>query len=440
MRILSWQVGAALLLVASTASAQTPIDGVDLLTNQAYSTISTGFVANYGALVPSAGMPGDPYMVDWDATLTSFWVIDGFTWQYGTVDILGGTGNFTAVGIATGFPTDGSELGTGITADANGTDWYAMTVNLTTFASVLYTTNNIAGGAWTLVGTLSSGTGHIDVAIDSVGNCYAHSIVDDALYSVDETTAISAFIGACGYNFNWAQGMDVDWSTNTLYATAYNINSTSDWASIDTTTGLLTSLEVTTTLGIEAEMGCRALPAEDPGVPACFGDQGSALQCGCFNFNLWPGAPTPNGGCLHDQDDVAGPGGWGDLGGHLYGSGIASVGNDTLKLHLDRGPRNNFSLFFQGKDQIQIEPFWEGILCTAQDIIRLELVLCNNDGYGETSVGIWQTSASNIPPDVIAPGELRRYQVWFRTPNTVCPNNPQKFSNTSNALDVIWGQ
>src|SRR5690606_19081406 len=116
----------------------------------------------------------------------------------------------------------------------------------------------------------------IDIAMDSQGNLYGTGL-DDNLYSIDTGTGAGTIIGAMGFDINFAQGMDFDWSTDTLYATMYQGGGVGQFASIDVNTGLATSLELTTSLNMEAEMAVQqAIPA--PGAIALLGLAGLAAR------------------------------------------------------------------------------------------------------------------------------------------------------------------
>src|SRR5262249_1771286 len=132
----------------------------------------------------------------------------------------------------------------------------------------LYTVN-LATGVTTLVANIASvNTGspslNIDIAIDRTGQMYGFDIVTDQFYRIDKTngnvTALGA--GTSGFNANFAQGMAFDWAPNTLYATIYPGGGTGVFASVNTATGVATSLASTTAWNAEMEMAVRAAVPE----------------------------------------------------------------------------------------------------------------------------------------------------------------------------------
>ena len=58
---------------------------------------------------------------------------------------------------------------------------------------------------------------------------------------MNKTTGAATLVGPIGINANFAQGMDFDWATNTLYATMYVGTGVGAYVAIDTTTGAPTS-------------------------------------------------------------------------------------------------------------------------------------------------------------------------------------------------------
>jgi hypothetical protein len=105
----------------------------------------------------------------------------------------------------------------------------------------------------------------IDIACDSQGNLYGFSVKDDSLYSIDRTTGAGTLIGAAGFNASYAQGMDFDWSDDTLYATVYYNQLFARFATFNLTTGLLTTIQSTTPLNAEMEMAVKVpLPVNLP--------------------------------------------------------------------------------------------------------------------------------------------------------------------------------
>ncbi len=98
-------------------------------------------------------------------------------------------------------------------------------------------------GVGTLVGNVSglaAGGIVIGIAIDSSGLMYGLEIIDDVLVAIDKTDAVGAIIGPVGFNANFAQDMDFDRSTDTLYWASYLGGGNSNIRIIDTSTGATT--------------------------------------------------------------------------------------------------------------------------------------------------------------------------------------------------------
>ena len=250
------------MLVASSASASL-IYGVNLRgsANQLFSTDTGGFVAGFSTI--GGAMPAGTFAIDMDPTATTLWAVmfDGLN-TYGTINT--STGVFTAAGTLSGPPA--TDNISGLSVDPTTGDWYlsALGGGLAT----LYR-GNIATGSFSAVGDIGFGL-NIDLAIDSQGNAYGMDIAVDELISINLATGAGTLVGPTGINTNFAQGMDFDYSTDTLYATMYTGGGTGVFASISTATGLATVLDVTDSLNAEMEM-VVAVPIPAPGALALLG-------------------------------------------------------------------------------------------------------------------------------------------------------------------------
>ena len=174
-----------------------------------------------------------PFALDFNVAGDTLYTIDSNTAQVGTIDPV--TGDFSA-----GFPLTGDYAGgavTGLSADPTDGSFYMST------AADLFMLD-VNSGATTLIGSFGIGI-VIEIAIDSSGQMFAHEldpdngngIVEGGLYSVDKTTAAVTFIGSSGLQAVFAQGMDFDPDTDTLYAAIYTGGGTGSYGTWDTTTG-----------------------------------------------------------------------------------------------------------------------------------------------------------------------------------------------------------
>jgi len=193
----------------------------------------------------------DAYTMDFNSLATSLYAITIPDLMLGTIDT--GTGAFTAVVPVTGLGS--GETTTGLSVDPTDETFYVSTA-VTTDANYLYTVDPGTGVA-TLVAPLIGNAGgelFIDIAIDANGQMYTHDIGNDALYIVDKTTAAATQLGPTGYAANYAQGMDFDFETNTLYATLYTGGGTGAFVWFDLNTGAANQIVSTTPWNMEMEM------------------------------------------------------------------------------------------------------------------------------------------------------------------------------------------
>jgi hypothetical protein len=188
------------------------------------------------------------FAMDFNPSATTLYGISNPGNLLGTIDQT--TGNFTSIAPITGAGA-AETAWSDICFDTNGTA-YALG------AASLYTINP-ATGVTTLVGAMGTASNlFVDLAIDRNGNMFANDIATDHLFGVNKATGAVNDIGATGQATNFAQGMDFDWDTNTLYATLYTGGGTGVYASINTATGAATTLVSTTPWNAEMEMAVKA--------------------------------------------------------------------------------------------------------------------------------------------------------------------------------------
>ena len=248
--------GAISTSMASSALATGTTYALDLRASTT-STRLIVFPANAPALnVVSTTGTYRGFAVDFDQTGTTL---------YGITNVVGGpqvfgtisqtTANFTPIANITGAGAAETNW-SGLSVDPNGT-FYASASGGAGINN-LYTLNP-ATGVTTLVGPMTNaGALFIDIAIDRNGLMYTNDIATDHLFSVNKATGAVTDIGATGQATNFAQGMDFDWDTNTLYATLYTGGGTGVYASINTATGAATTILSTTAWNAEMEMAVKA--------------------------------------------------------------------------------------------------------------------------------------------------------------------------------------
>jgi hypothetical protein len=218
------------------------------------------------------------FAIDFNASATTLYGITnvvGGAQVFGTIDQ--GTGNFTAIAPVTGAGAAETNW-SGLSSAPDGT-FYASASGGAGINN-LYTINATTG-VTTLIGNINAGTTalNIDISIDRNGQMYGHDIALDKVYQIDKTNGAVTFLGTgtTGFNANFAQGMDFDWDTNTLYATLYTGGGTGVYASINTTTGAATQIISTTSWNAEMEMSVKAAIPEPTTVAAIVGVTGTTL-------------------------------------------------------------------------------------------------------------------------------------------------------------------
>lgn len=193
---------------------------------------------------------------------TKLYALDSEASQFVTIDTT--TAAKTIIGTSVSPDSDGW---TGLTADPTTQTLYASSTVCGSTSTL--STINPATGAVTVVGTIASGTCIIDIAANGAGELYAVDLIADTLLHVDKTTGTGTVIGSIGFNANYAQGMDFDETTNTLYLAAYNgSTSQSELRTADLNTGATTFVSLLGA-GSGVEMDAFAIAT---GGQSCGGD------------------------------------------------------------------------------------------------------------------------------------------------------------------------
>lgn len=176
--------------------------------------------------------------------------------------------------------------------------------------------------------------------------------------------------------------------------------------------------------GLQNNGGLHHLDSEldlEPGVGFCFGDPGEGTPCPCNNDN---DGSIPGSGC--DNGVFA-------SGANLYTTGQARVSVDTLALVTTHADPNNACLFFQGNNRVNGGDgitYGDGLRCAGGGILRLQVTFSNGAGRTRTTIALGATVGAE-------PGDLSRYQCWYRsTMNPAC--GPVSFFNTSNGYELVW--
>lgn len=200
------------------------LDSSSLVKLDATAPADVSTIASMGDLILTAGA-----FVDED--FTTLYAIDYYTYHLLAIDIRSGT--TTLVGTA--------ELQNGAGINWSGMAWDASTGTLygtafgqtrTGFSAFLYKIDPVTA-ATTLVGPINgigdpaNGTLVVDIAIDSDGLMYGVDLIADDFVAIDKSNGTAAVISSLGFDANYAQGLDFDAYTGTLYYAAFN-NSTGE--------------------------------------------------------------------------------------------------------------------------------------------------------------------------------------------------------------------
>ena len=147
----------------------------------------------------------------------------------------------------------------------------------------------------------------------------------------------------------------------------------------------------------------------------CFGN-GSGSPCPCGNV------AGLGEGCMNSTG----------LGGKLRSSGSSSVSSEDLVLLGTQLVPSQPGLYFQGNNAINGgngNPFGDGLRCAGGGVVRLQVRFADAGGSSSTSTSIAAKGG-------VTPGDVKRYQVWYRNP-------PSGFCgaytfNLSNGVQVNW--
>jgi hypothetical protein len=192
----------------------------------------------------------------------------------------------------------------GIATPAVGHFWIGLgynSVNSTMYAlstdgvnTNLYTLNQTTA-AITLIGSIpTSGLSPIGLAINAAGVAYTIELTNDQLYSINLTTGIPAVVGSLGIDANYAQDLDFDPVTGTLYWAAYNNTAlAAELRTINTTTGASTLVGALAN-GTLSEIGVFAI-AGNPTYAWSTGATTSSISVN--SANTYTLTVTSAGGC-----------------------------------------------------------------------------------------------------------------------------------------------
>ncbi len=152
-----------------------------------------------------------------------------------------------------------------------------------------------------------------------------------------------------------------------------------------------------------------------PGTSFCSGD-GSGTLCPCGNQG------APGRGCAN---------GAGSGGARLSASGSASVAAADLVLSGEGLTPSQPGLYFQGNNAVAGGAggaFGDGLRCAGGSVARLQVRTAS-------AAGTSSTTANLVLAGGVAPGDVRRYQIWYRDPAaSPCGSG----FNLTQGLEIAW--
>ncbi|MDX9734408.1 MAG: carboxypeptidase regulatory-like domain-containing protein [Thermoanaerobaculia bacterium] len=205
--------------------AGVPAYGVDLYPGGNFVSWADASVPGaWNVVAPAASYFGGDFI---NGDFSTLYVLDYDTNQLASIDTA--TGAATVIGAAT--PNAGQNW-TGL-AGAPGGVLYASSTDCGG-ASTLYTIDTATGHP-TVVGPITNTDCLIALAANGDGELFAVDLGSDSLLSIDPATGAGTVVGPLGFDANYAQGMDFDEESGTLYWAAYG--SSGELRAIDTATG-----------------------------------------------------------------------------------------------------------------------------------------------------------------------------------------------------------
>ncbi|MCH2105226.1 MAG: hypothetical protein MK291_01130 [Planctomycetes bacterium] len=156
------------------------------------------------------------------------------------------------------------------------------------------------------------------------------------------------------------------------------------------------------------------IPTGAGGAEYCTGDGADGLTCPCGN-------PSTSGGCLNGTGN----------GARLFGEGSTSITADNLILTAVGLVPGEPGLYFQGNNRVAGGSgvhFGDGLRCAGGGVIRLQVRMASGSGESETTASISGLGG-------VQPGDVKRYQLWYRDPDTTpCGSG----FNLSNGYELTW--
>jgi hypothetical protein len=146
----------------------------------------------------------------------------------------------------------------------------------------------------------------------------------------------------------------------------------------------------------------------------CFGD-GSGTMCPCGN------GASAGEGCANGTGS----------GAILSASGTTSVGAGDLVLSGSQLIASQPGLYFQGNNAVNGGSgvtFGDGLRCAGGNVVRLQVKVADSSGASSTTIDIGSAGG-------VSAGETKRYQLWYRDPQTsMCGTT----FNLTSGIEAVW--
>ena len=121
----------------------------------------------------------------------------------------------------------------------------------------------------------------------------------------------------------------------------------------------------------------------------------------------------------------------GVLGPHKPPDKIMGASASSIVLQATGLVPNQPGLYFQGVNAVNSgngNAFGDGLRCAGGSVVRLQVRIANASGASNTTIDVATKGG-------VVTGDLRRYQIWYRDPNTSpCGSG----YNLSNGIEITW--
>ncbi|MBO9664306.1 hypothetical protein [Dokdonella sp.] len=248
-------------LAAPVAAFGIDLDSASLVGLDAANPTDLTPVASVGDLILTAGAFVDEnfgklYALDYYTThLLTIDTASGAIDLVGTAALLGGSG-ISWSGLAWD-PTSATLYAIAYQQGRDGTQSFLYTIDPLTATPTLVGAIGGIGipGPGQGTGALVSG-----LAVDADGLMYGIDILADDFVAIDKSSGAAAVIGSLGFDANYAQGLDFDDYTATLYYSAFDASTgQAEMYTIDTASGALTEVAPIGTSPSETQLAAFAI-------------------------------------------------------------------------------------------------------------------------------------------------------------------------------------